>query len=296
MKKLHKNVYVHTTSDGLNVGCVVGDDGAVSIDLPLKVDEALQWQAQVRELTPRPLRAVIYTSADRVNSEALKALSPNLGAFSLPAIIQDAGFNQLYTALEASQPRMLEPLSPVQLREHAVLPDLTFSDSATFTLGMDEPIRVDFANASGYAPGSSIVTVRDTGVVFVGWLAASREPPLMLTANLDAWMSALNNLKRNRKLKVIVPASGPAGDAAMLTQTLNYLKIVSSGVKKLIRTHKPRENVAALVPDLLAFFSSGRASVPSIEQEVMAQRIQSSLERIYDELAMNRASEGAGEA
>lgn len=296
MKKLHKNVYVHTTSDGLNVGCVVGDDGAVSIDLPLKVDEALQWLAQIKELTPKPLRAVIFTSADRVNSDALKALAPGLGAFSVPAIIQDAGFVQLYSALEAAQPRMLEPLSPVQLREQAVLPDMTFSDSATFTLGLEDPIRIDFANAGGFAPGSSIVTVRDTGVAFVGWLAASREPPLMLTANLETWMSTLGNLKRNRRIKVVVPASGPAGDPAILTQTLNYLKTVNSGVKKLLRTHKPRENVAGLVPDLLALFAAGRSGAPSIEQEVMAQRIQASLERIYDELASSLVSEPAGEA
>jgi glyoxylase-like metal-dependent hydrolase (beta-lactamase superfamily II) len=296
MKILHKNVYVHTTSDGLNVGCIVGEDGAVSIDLPLRVDEALQWQAQINELTPRPLRAIIFTSPDRVNSDALKALAPNLGAFSVPTIIQDAGFNQLYAALEAAQPRMLEPLSPVQLREQAVLPDMTFSDSATFTLGLEDPIRIDFANAGGYAPGSAIVTVRDTGVAFVGWLAASHEPPLMLTANLETWMSTLSALKRNRKVKVIVPASGPTGDPTILTQTLNYLKAVNRGVKKLLRTHKPRENVAGLVPELLALFMAGRSSTPSIEQEVMAQRIQASLERIYDELSAAPASEPAVEA
>ncbi len=295
MKKLHPNVYCSVTTDGLNIGCVVGDEGAVSIDLPLKADEALHWQSQIRELTPKPLRAIVYTSTDRVNSDALKALAPNLGAFSLPAIIQDAGFNQLYSALEAAQPRMLEPLSPVQLRENAILPDLTFSDSATFTLGMDEPVRVDIANAGGYAPGSSIVTVRDTGVVFVGWLAASHEPPWMLTTNLDTWMSTLSGLRRNRKVKMVVPASGPVGDPSMLGQTLEYLKAVNSGVRRLVRTHKPRESVATLVPGLLALYTDGKAGPPSIEHEVMAQRIQNGLERIYDELIARNTTEPPAE-
>ncbi len=284
MKKLHKNVYFSTTSDGLNIGCVVGEDGAVSIDLPLKVDEALHWQAQIQELAHRPLRAIVYTSTDRVNSDALKALAPNMGAFSIPAIIQDAGFNQLYSALEAAQPRMLEPLSPVQLRENTVLPDLTFSDSATFTLGMEEPIRIDIANAGGYAPGSATVTIRDTGVMFVGWLAASHEPPWMLTTNLDTWVSTLTGLKRNRKIKTIVSASGPVGDAGMLGQTLEYLRAVNSSVKRLVRTHKSRESIASLVPDLLEIYIDGKTGAPSIEREVMAQRIQNGLERIYDEL------------
>ena len=74
MEKLHNNIYVHTTGDGLNVGCVVDEDGAVSIDLPLNVGEALGWRDMIQTLTPKPLRTIIYTSPDRTNSDALKAL------------------------------------------------------------------------------------------------------------------------------------------------------------------------------------------------------------------------------
>ena len=80
----------------------------------------------------------------------------------------------------------------------------------------------------------------------------------------------------------------------MLNQTLDYLKMASSGVRRLVRTHKPRESVTALVPDLLALYSNGKSGAPSIEQEVMAQRIQTSLERIYDDLlASNTVEPGA---
>ena len=287
MKKLHKNIYMHTTGEGLNVGCVVGEDGAVSIDLPNNPDEALQWRAQIQELTPKPLRTIIFTSPDRVSSDALKALAPNLGAFSLPSIIQDAGFNQLYAALEAAQPRMLEPLSPVQLRERAVLPDVTFSNSATFTLGLEDPVRVDMANAGEFIPGSSIVTIRDSGVVFVGWLVAGHEPPMLRNANVDAWTSALGNLRRNRKIKVIVPASGSAGDLSTMTQTQEYLKAAFGGVKKLVRTHKPREAISTLVPDLLKMYMTGNA----LDHPFIAQRVQGNLERIYDELTVQSMAE-----
>ena len=277
MKKLNENIYVHTTADGLNVGCVVDRDGAVSIDLPLNVDEALQWRAQIQQLAPRPLRAIIFTAADRVNSDALKALAPNLGAFGLPAIIHDAGFNQLYAALEASQPRMLEPLSPVQLRERAVLPDMTYSESATFTLGLENPVRIDINSATGYSPGSSIVMVRDTGVVFTGSLVAGAEPPGLLNANIDAWLPLLANLRRNRKIKVIVPASGPAGGSALAARTQAYLKAAQSGVRKLVRTRKPRESLAALAADLVDLYE-----VAAGQRGAAMQRVLAGLEQVYD--------------
>ncbi|HEY3289336.1 MAG TPA: hypothetical protein VGK87_04335, partial [Anaerolineae bacterium] len=69
MRKIYENIYMHTTSDRMNVGCVIDQDGAVSIDLPLGVDETLQWRSEISRLTPKPLRMIIFTSADRVNSE-----------------------------------------------------------------------------------------------------------------------------------------------------------------------------------------------------------------------------------
>jgi glyoxylase-like metal-dependent hydrolase (beta-lactamase superfamily II) len=302
MKKLHKNIYVHTTSDGVNIGCIVGEDGAVSIDLPLNTDEALQWREQIKGLTPKPLRAIIFTSSDRVNSDALRSLAPNLGAFSIPAIIQDAGFNQLYAALEAAQPRMLEPLSPVQLRERAVLPDVTFSDSATFTLGLEEPVHIDITNAGGYAPGCSLVTIRDTGVVFTGELVTSHEPPSLMTANIDQWVEVLTNLRRNRKIKTVVPGRGPVGDSSAVAETLSYIKAAYAGVKKLVRSHRSREGVGALTPELLSRYAPASSKVSReragavhgavhLDASAISQRIQMGLERVYDELTARAAAE-----
>ena len=41
-------IYAHTTSDGLNIGCIVTDDGVISIDLPLTFAEALAWRGNAR--------------------------------------------------------------------------------------------------------------------------------------------------------------------------------------------------------------------------------------------------------
>ena len=291
MIKLHNNIYVHTTADGLNVGCVVDNgSGTVSIDLPVNVDEALQWRSMLQELTPKPLRTIIFTAPDRVNSDALKALTPNLGPFGLPSIIQDAGFNTLYAALEAAQPRLLEPLSPVQLREHAVLPDMTFSDSATFTLGLDVPIRIDMTSVSANAPGCCMVTLRDSGVVFAGGLVAGSWPPMLPGADVEHWLASLSVLRRNRKIKVIVPAQGLCGDLSLVARTQEYLKAASAGIRKLARTHKPRdtERIGALAVELADLYAG---KYDSGDTERVVRRVSDNLGRIFDELTLQAVAE-----
>lgn len=302
MKKLHKNVYYQTTSDGLNVGCVVTEEGAVSIDLPHQPDEALQWRDHIKEMTPKPLRAIIFTSANRVNSDALKALAPSLGPYSLPAIIQDAGFHQLYSALEAAQPRLLEPLSPAQLREHTVLPEVTFSNAMTFTLGNENPLFIDVVNAGGYIPGGSTVTIRDTGIEFSGWLVANHEPPTIdANANVDAWITALGILRRNHKVKTIIPARGAVGDLQNVIETVEYLKAIRSAIRKLVRTHRSRDGVTALVPELLAYYSSSKAkahprgAAATAHEAEFAQRVQGSLECLFDNLTTRALDEALSE-
>jgi glyoxylase-like metal-dependent hydrolase (beta-lactamase superfamily II) len=174
---------------------------------------------------------------------------------------------------------MLEPLSPVQLRERAVLPDMTYSDAATFTLGLDNPIRIDISSANNFSPGCSVVTVRDTGIVFTGRMVAGNEPPLLQKANLDAWLAALAVMRRNRKLKAIVPASGPVGGMDLVARTQEYLKTAQAGVRKLVRSHKPRENLSQLASVLLASF----APVPGDTDAYMRSTL-AGLERLYDDL------------
>jgi glyoxylase-like metal-dependent hydrolase (beta-lactamase superfamily II) len=295
MKKLHKCVYYHATSDGMNVGCVLGDDGIISIDLPVPAEEARAWRAQLAELSDKPLRAIVFTSPDRVSSEALAAISPMPGALSLPAFIHEAGFAQLYSALEASQPRALEPLTPVQLREHAVLPDATFTDGMTLVAGSASPLFVDVTFAGGYSPGSACVAVRDTGILFTGDLVAHQEPPSLAGANLDVWLEALANLRRNRKVTTLVPGRGPAGSPDIAAEAQAYLKAARAGVQRLVKARRERSDVSTLMPDLLALYAGapGRArrgaAQAAADAETMARRVRAGLENLFDQMNQTEA-------
>lgn len=287
MKRLQKNIYYHTTRDGINLGCIIGDDGPISIDLPPTAEETLSWRAQIAALSEKPLRAVIFTAADRVNSEALGALAAHPGPLSVPSIIHDAGFAALYAALEASQPKSPEPLTPAQLRERAVLPDITFTESTTLVVGSASPLFVDVRHVGGYSPGSAIVTVRDHDVVFTGDVITSKEPPSLAQADLDRWSALLADFKRSLKTATIVPGRGPLADVEAISETLAYLKAARSAVQKLIRGRKTRADVAALAPDLLALYAlrPGRSRRGGPDISLIERRVLLSLESLFDQLS-----------
>ena len=296
MKRLQKNIYYHTTSDGMNLGCVIGDDGPVSIDLPLTPEEALDWRAQIAQLSDKPLRAIIFTSVDRVSSEALAAIAPHPGPLSIPSIIHDAGFAQLYAALEASQPRYPEPLTPAQLRERGVLPDITFTDSTTLVVGSANPLFVDIKHVGGYSPGSAIVVVRDAGVVFAGDLIASREPPSLTGSNLDQWSATLTDFKRSLKTATIVPGRGPVADVEAVSETLAWLKAARSAVQKLLRSRRTRAEVPAIVPQLLAAYAARpvRPRRSAADTSIIERRVLLSLEYLFDQLSKPEDQPAAG--
>ncbi|MCS7061456.1 MAG: hypothetical protein RMN25_09870 [Anaerolineae bacterium] len=286
MKKLQKNIYYHTTRDGINIGCVIGDTGVVSIDLPSSAEEALDWRAQITALTNKPLRAVVFTSADRASSAALAALAPHPGPLSIPAIIHEAGFTQLYAALEASQPKSPEPLNPVQLREQAVLPEATFSEATTIVVGAENPLFLDVKRVGGYSAGSAIVAVRDADIVFAGDLITSKEPAPLVGCNLDEWIAALTEMKRSLKTAMIVPGRGLVADAETITETLTYLKAARTTVQRLVRSRKTRADAAGLATELLALYPLKTSkSRRSVNVSAIERRIALGLEYLFDQLS-----------
>src|SRR5512139_3884738 len=102
MKKLHKNVYLNVTSDGVNIGCIAGDDALVLIDLPQDPMETSAWRDALRaEFGDRPIRAILYTSSDRLNSESLAVINAT-------AMLHDSAYAQMAPPQEAPALQIME--------------------------------------------------------------------------------------------------------------------------------------------------------------------------------------------
>ncbi len=271
-------VYAHTLSDGLNIGCVVTEDGVVSIDLPLTVAEALAWRAEISQVSDKPLRGVIFTSAQRAFGDALRALSHKPGTAILPALIQESGFSQQFGQLEQQfQNRLGEPFSAAQLRERGVLPELTFSGSATFSLGGKDAVQIEVVRVGGFSPASALISVRGSDVVFAGDLVSRGAPPVISpNSNIEEWVEALNALRKNKAATTIVPGIGPVSDGSAAAETAEYLKTALASVRKLIRANRSRDTLAVVLGDVLSRYPQANRGLAS------QQRALNGLEALFD--------------
>lgn len=279
MKKIHKNVFYHATAGGLNVGCVIGEDAVICIDLPLDPAEARAWRAQVAELSDKPIRAVVFTASDRMNDEALAAVG------APTAVVHEAAFAPVVAPADPALAQPFEsPLPPIRGLNGA--PRLTFSDSLSIVLGIKHVTFVDVAFQGGYSSDACFVTLRDSGIVFAGDHVAVGQPPYLAQANLERWQAILAALKKNRTITTLVPGRGPAGEPGeAVDATLDYIKSATVRVKALVRARRSRSEVGALVPDLMMLYAPKIArSKASPAYEVLAHEMRAGLERLYDEL------------
>ncbi len=279
MKKIHKNVFYHATASGLNVGCVIGEDAVICIDLPPDPAEARSWRAQVAELSDKPIRAVVFTSSDRMSAESLAAVG------APTAIVHNAAFAPVAAPAEPALAQPFESPAPL-VRDLNGAPRLTFSDSLSIVLGVKHVTFVDVTFQGGYSPDACFVTLRDSGIVFTGDHVTVGQPPNLAQANLEHWQAILAALKKNRTITTLVPGRGPASEPAeAVDATLDYIKAAAVRVRALVRANRSRSEVSALVPDLMMLYAPKVArSKVSPAYEVLVHEMRAGLEHLYDEL------------
>ncbi len=286
MKKIQKNVYVHVTASGHNIGCVVGEDNVVSIDLPFTPQEALSWRTQIAEVTDKPLSAVIFTASDRVNSDVL-------GSINLPSIIHESALTQIPSLVDGSSAfgHAGDTISAAMVRDYGPQPEVTYSDKMTYSMGVRHQVHVDVQYVGGYGPGSAFVSVRDTGVLFTGDHVTIGQPPQLSYGDFARWNEGLAALKKNKKVTILIPGHGPVGDLNAVNDTLEYIKLATSRVKTLVRSNKSRADVLSIIPDVLALYAlkPGKTNRQTIDIDHISRVIRGGLERIYDDLKQEGA-------
>lgn len=287
MKRLHKNVFVHTTADGMNIGCVVGEDAIACVDLPLDPQEARAWRAQLADAFAKPIRAVIFTTAARLNGEALAAME------APSAVLHEASFAQPAVPSEPISSPTFEPPPMSNAGMAVTSPQLTFSDAMSIVLGTRHPTFVDVVFQGGYAPDACFVIPRDSGIVFAGDHVAIGQPPNLSHADVERWQIVLTALKKDRTVATVVPGRGPVTEpAAGVEETLDYIKTATARVKALVRAHRSRAEVAALVPDLMALYVPKPArGKPPLDLDAIGRHMHAGLEHLYDELQTNAGTE-----
>jgi cyclase len=238
---------------GANAGFVVGDDGVAVIDSFENETAAKAMLAEIRHVTPLPVKFVINTHyhLDHVAGNAVfaKEGAAIVGHQSIRAWIHTENlkfFGDKITPAEKS------------LVEHLLAPDVTYNSGVTLYLGSR---RIDVVHFEGHTGGDSVVNIPDVGVVFCGDLFWRKTLPNLIDATTAAWIPTLDDIrnltanvtagKPADRATIFVPGHGDVGNAGDVKDFQAYLVNLRSLVQPPLQAGKKGDElVAAVMPEV----------------------------------------------
>ncbi len=218
LEKLGAGVWAAIGSDGgkagANAGFVVGDDGVAVIDTFEDPGAAKELLAEIRKITPLPIRFVVNTHyhLDHVNGNDVFAAA---GATIL------AQRNVRDWERSENLKWWGDKIKPeVKARvESLKLPDVVYDTGVDLYLGSR---KIEVRSYPGHTGGDSIVYIHDAGVVFCGDLFWNRHIPNLIDATTKAWVPTLDTLVGYGAGK-FVPGHGEPGTALDVKAFQQYL-------------------------------------------------------------------------
>jgi len=182
---------VYAALSGSNAGFIIGDDGVLVVDSFFEADTAKAMLAEIRKITPKPIRYVVNTHyhADHVGGDqvfkdagAIIITHRNVRAWMRPENLRMFG-NVPDPALKAQITQQMTQLP---------LPDLVTESPITVWLGAR---RVDIRPAEGHTGGDLVVGVPDAKVLFCGDLLWHM-PPNTVDGNTSKWIATVRGFEQ----------------------------------------------------------------------------------------------------
>ncbi len=252
VQKIGEGVWAAIGTDGgkagANAGFVVGEDGVAVIDTFEDPGAAKELLAEIRKITPLPIRFVVNTHyhLDHVNGNDVFAAA---GATILA--------QRNVRAWERSENLKWwgDKIKPdVKARvESLKLPDVVYDQGVDLYLGSR---KIEVRSYPGHTGGDSIVYIHDAGVMFCGDLFWNRHIPNLTDATTGAWTGTLDTLVGSGAGK-FVPGHGEPGTSLDVRAFQQYLVDLRTAVGRAQAAGKRGDAlVEAVLPEMQAKYGS----------------------------------------
>jgi glyoxylase-like metal-dependent hydrolase (beta-lactamase superfamily II) len=216
----------------VNIGLVVGDEGALLVDTGSSPDQGAEIRAAVARVTDRPLLAVVVTHDHFDHAFGLAAFDD----------VETIGHETLTETLlleQAAQEARRLGFDPAAL----ALPRSAIGVADAVDLGGGRVAEILHLGV-GHTTGDLVVTVTDPvtdgfpGVVFAGDLVESAEAPWFgPDSSPDQWSWAVDRLYNLiRPGAVVVPGHGDPRDRDFVREQRDLLDAVRMEIERLART------------------------------------------------------------
>lgn len=320
MEKLGANIYVETVYPGVNVGCVITNEGAICIDTPLLPGEAQRWRARIRTLGAENICFVVYTNgqSERVlGTQYLLDDEPTLRKREPPSTDQPTTVRQSRPPLRllSSQPPIIAaPGLHTTTRKGAVVAHRaawkqaqehssdSFRQSMVDMLGdrdpdmanlkvilpqitFDEQITLYTGNVTAtlLAAGKGILWVwfAEQQVLFVGDSVVVGVHPALNIMDVREWLDALNQLREESQFGDAVLVPG-RGPMCDASATKPLTEYLSTALNATEKVFRAGRPKADL-NDVAAELVP-LFPVPDGQRERVQRQIKLGLDDLYDEL------------
>jgi len=202
---------------GANAGVIIGSEAIAIVDSFYRPEATRALLAEVRKLSPLPLRYLINThhhidhvagNAQLVAAGALVIAHRNVQAW------QHGENLRLLGGEEKASAAARELL--------ATLPQPRFSYQQALELELGGR-KLLLRHYPGHTGGDTVVAVPDAQLLFTGDLFWRRSIPNLIDARSSDWIATLERLTRGRAQTRFVPGHGEVGDSADVQAFRAYL-------------------------------------------------------------------------
>jgi cyclase len=247
LQKIGDGIWAAIVSDeglaGGNAGFVIGDDGVLVIDTFQDPRPAKTLLADIRKLTPLPIRFVVNTHyhLDHVNGNDVFAAA---GATIV-------AHRNVRAWMRTENIKMLDPpVTPEKKArvESLTLPTVVHDSHLDLFLGSR---RVNLRYYPGHTGGDSVVWIPDAHVVFCGDMLWKQHVPNLIDASTKAWVESLDAMQKDYGPSTWVPGHGGIANAQDVLTFRKYLADLRTNVRLEAAAGKSGDAlVQALLPGL----------------------------------------------
>jgi glyoxylase-like metal-dependent hydrolase (beta-lactamase superfamily II) len=247
LKSLGHGVYAAIDSPkgeaGANAGFVIGDDGVLVVDTFESPKAAERMLAEIRKLTPLPIRYVVNTHyhLDHVAGNDVFARE---GASIIAQRNVRSWINTENLKFFGKDPKPEQKA----MVEHLMRPGLVYDTALDVFLGSR---RISIRAFPGHTGGDSVVAVPDARVLFCGDLFWHRTLPNLIDATTGDWISTLEKIASANPGATFVPGHGDVGTASDVDAFRGYLSDLRGIVAGPVKAGKSGDDlVNAALPQL----------------------------------------------
>lgn len=206
---------------GANQGFIITSEGVVVVDTGFTRLRAEELRSEIRKITDYPIALVINTHdhSDHVfgNSVIAGIRTPILSHVTCNKNVSQYGIGRMesYRSDIETVRTALEGLDILPSSE-------TYESDFSFDLG-EKRFEIIHPDRGAHTLGDTMVFLPDDGILFTGDVMWEKYHPNLEDANIQGWMTALEEMSQ-LKLRRVLPGHGPPTTKESVLEFRDYLR------------------------------------------------------------------------